>query len=125
EQTGTLEEKDFNKLFSFLHFLLWGFFDLVSRTCSPDTSSSIIEWAMAELLYNPAILRQRWTADRRLEEPDIRRLPYVQAICKETLRKAPLHRELAKMETIPSGTFVARLQTQSSFVSKGLYYAEN
>ncbi|XP_031495421.1 flavonoid 3',5'-hydroxylase 1-like [Nymphaea colorata] len=61
-----------------------------------DTSSSIIEWAMAELLYSPAILRRAQAEmdsvigrERRLEESDIRRLPYFQAICKETFRKHP------------------------------------
>ncbi|PKA46279.1 Flavonoid 3',5'-hydroxylase 1 [Apostasia shenzhenica] len=61
-----------------------------------DTSSIVIEWAMAEMLRNPAILRRaQEEADsvigrnRLLEESDIPNLPYLQAICKEALRKHP------------------------------------
>ncbi|XP_010053037.2 cytochrome P450 76AD1 [Eucalyptus grandis] len=62
-----------------------------------DTSTSSLEWAMAELLHNPEkIARAREELDRvvsgdggTLQEPDITRLPYLQAIVKETLRLHP------------------------------------
>lgn len=51
---------------------------------------------MAEMLHNPAILRRAQAEmdgvigrERRLDESDIRRLPYFQAICKEAFRKHP------------------------------------
>ncbi|XP_028110845.1 flavonoid 3',5'-hydroxylase 2-like [Camellia sinensis] len=65
-------------------------------TAGTDTSSSIIEWALAEMLKNPKILNQAQEEmdrvigrNRRLEESDIPKLPYLQAICKETFRKHP------------------------------------
>uniref|UniRef100_A0A5B7BX08 flavonoid 3',5'-hydroxylase n=1 Tax=Davidia involucrata TaxID=16924 RepID=A0A5B7BX08_DAVIN len=65
-------------------------------TAGTDTSSSIIEWALAEMLKNPSILKQAHAEmdrvigrDRRLKESDIPKLPYLQAICKETFRKHP------------------------------------
>ncbi|OAY75266.1 Flavonoid 3',5'-hydroxylase 1, partial [Ananas comosus] len=61
-----------------------------------DTSSSTIEWAIAEMLLNPAILKQAQAEmdrvigrTRRLEESDIPNLPYLRAICKEAFRKHP------------------------------------
>ncbi|XP_043722163.1 flavonoid 3',5'-hydroxylase 2-like [Telopea speciosissima] len=61
-----------------------------------DTSSSIIEWALAEMMKNPSILEKAHAEmdevigrNRRLEESDISKLPYLQAICKETFRKHP------------------------------------
>ncbi|KAL4602653.1 hypothetical protein ACB092_10G069000 [Castanea dentata] len=61
-----------------------------------DTTSATLEWAMAELLHNPEALS---TAKAELEkvigkgnpvqESDIPRLPYLQAIVKETLRLHP------------------------------------
>ncbi|KAH0465702.1 hypothetical protein IEQ34_005805 [Dendrobium chrysotoxum] len=61
-----------------------------------DTSAIVIEWAMAEMLKNPSILqRAQQETDRvigrhrLLDESDIPNLPYLQAICKEALRKHP------------------------------------
>ncbi|XP_042491913.1 flavonoid 3',5'-hydroxylase 2-like [Macadamia integrifolia] len=61
-----------------------------------DTTSSIIEWALAEMMKNPTILQKAHVEmdavvgrNRRLKESDIAKLPYLQAICKETLRKHP------------------------------------
>ncbi|GAU32788.1 hypothetical protein TSUD_152360 [Trifolium subterraneum] len=61
-----------------------------------DTSSSIIEWALAEMLRNPHILlRAQKEIDqvvgkgRMLVESDLQKLPYLQAICKETYRLHP------------------------------------
>ncbi|GLT81770.1 hypothetical protein SLE2022_002040 [Rubroshorea leprosula] len=65
-------------------------------TAGTDTSSSVIEWAMAEMLLNPNILKRAHDEmdqvigrNRRLEESDIPKLSYLQAICKETFRKHP------------------------------------
>ncbi|XP_029122865.2 flavonoid 3',5'-hydroxylase [Elaeis guineensis] len=59
-----------------------------------DTSSLTVEWAFAELLTNPSILQRAQREmdevigrERRLQESDIPKLPYLQAICKEVLRK--------------------------------------
>lgn len=61
-----------------------------------DTSAIVIEWAMAEMLKNPTILRRAQEETDRvigrhrlLDESDIPNLPYLQAICKEALRKHP------------------------------------
>nr|BAF49320.1 flavonoid 3',5'-hydroxylase [Lobelia erinus] len=68
--------------------------DLV--TAGTDTSLSIIEWALAEMMNKPSILKRAQEEmdqvvgrNRRLEESDIPRLPYLGAICKETFRKHP------------------------------------
>ncbi|CAK7330665.1 unnamed protein product [Dovyalis caffra] len=65
-------------------------------TAGTDTSSSIIEWGLAEMLKNPRILKRAQDEmdqviglNRRLQESDIPKLPYLQAICKEAFRKHP------------------------------------
>ncbi|XP_038694708.1 flavonoid 3',5'-hydroxylase 1-like [Tripterygium wilfordii] len=62
-----------------------------------DTSSSTIEWSLAEMMKNPSILKKVHEEmdrvigrDRRLQESDIPKLQYLQAICKETFRKHPI-----------------------------------
>ncbi|KAF0929988.1 hypothetical protein E2562_027180 [Oryza meyeriana var. granulata] len=61
-----------------------------------DTSSSTVEWAMAELLQNPLPmakvcdeLRQVVGSRKRIEESEIGQLPYLQAVIKETFRLHP------------------------------------
>ncbi|XP_021844510.1 geraniol 8-hydroxylase [Spinacia oleracea] len=61
-----------------------------------DTTSSTLEWAMAELLHNPdklkkvkAELYENIGQGNLVEEPDISRLPYLQAVIKETFRLHP------------------------------------
>lgn len=61
-----------------------------------DTTSGTLEWAMAELLHNPdkmakarAELEQIPDKMNPIQESDIQRLPYLQAIVKETLRLHP------------------------------------
>ncbi|KAJ3681016.1 hypothetical protein LUZ60_015505 [Juncus effusus] len=65
-------------------------------TAGSDTSSSSIEWAIAEILQDPSIAKRAQAEmdqvigrNRRLEESDIPNLPYLKAICKETFRKHP------------------------------------
>ncbi|KAJ0259171.1 hypothetical protein HA466_0055600 [Hirschfeldia incana] len=61
-----------------------------------DTTSSTVEWAMAELLSNPETMAKAQAEIGRMigqnglvQEPDISELPYVQAVVKETLRMHP------------------------------------
>ncbi|KAM4087574.1 hypothetical protein ACB094_07G004600 [Castanea mollissima] len=62
-----------------------------------DTSATVLEWAMSELIKQPHLIkkateeldrvigRERW-----VEEKDIPQLPYIDAIMKETMRKHPV-----------------------------------
>ncbi|KAB1218857.1 Cytochrome P450 76C4 [Morella rubra] len=61
-----------------------------------DTTTSTVEWAMAELLRDPAkMAKAREEAEEVLgnvglvQESDILKLPYLQAVVKETLRLHP------------------------------------
>ncbi|XP_047320719.1 cytochrome P450 76T24-like [Impatiens glandulifera] len=61
-----------------------------------DTVSTMVEWAMTELLRNPDKLKKaqgelRAFAGNKLiiEESDISKLPYIQSVVKETLRLHP------------------------------------
>ncbi|XP_019195214.1 PREDICTED: geraniol 8-hydroxylase-like [Ipomoea nil] len=61
-----------------------------------DTSSSTLEWAMAELLRNPktmekvqAELEDVIGRGKPIHEADVNRLPYLQCILKETFRMHP------------------------------------
>lgn len=61
-----------------------------------DTTSSTMEWVMAELLHNPitmakvqAEVRRVIGMDKSVQESDITNLPYLQAVVKETLRLHP------------------------------------
>nr|GMD49781.1 geraniol 8-hydroxylase-like [Ipomoea batatas] len=61
-----------------------------------DTSSSTLEWAMAELLKNPKVMAkaQAELADvigkgKSIQESDVTRLPYLQCVVKETYRMHP------------------------------------
>ncbi|KDP29244.1 hypothetical protein JCGZ_16633 [Jatropha curcas] len=65
-------------------------------TAGTDTTTSTLEWAMAELLHNPETLkkvqeelRSKISASKKLEEKDIENLPYLKAVIKETLRLHP------------------------------------
>ncbi|KAI3760589.1 hypothetical protein L1987_50986 [Smallanthus sonchifolius] len=62
-----------------------------------DTSSITIEWALAELINHPNMMKkavdeidQVVGKNRLLQESDIRNLPYLQAIVKESLRLHPV-----------------------------------
>eukprot|EP00253_Pinus_taeda_P003497 PITA_03497 len=61
-----------------------------------ETTSSTVEWAIAEALHNPQIMKKIQAEleevlgkDGRVEERDIDRLPYLHAVVKETLRLHP------------------------------------
>ncbi|XP_030469288.2 geraniol 8-hydroxylase-like [Syzygium oleosum] len=88
-----------------------------------DTTSSSVEWAMAELLHRPeklskaqAELHQVIGKGNLVDESDAARLPYLQAIVKETFRMHPAvplllpRKSGADLEvggyTIPEGTQV-------------------
>lgn len=65
-------------------------------TAGTDTTTSTLEWAMAELLHNPKTLqkvqaevRSKIKANKKVEEKDIENLPYLKAVIKETLRLHP------------------------------------
>ncbi|KAA0037925.1 geraniol 8-hydroxylase-like [Cucumis melo var. makuwa] len=71
---------------------------LVLFVAGSDTTSSTLQWAMAELLRNPDKLAKAQAEIRKLvleknrivEEADIPRLPYLQAVVKETFRLHPV-----------------------------------
>ncbi|KAM3286278.1 geraniol 8-hydroxylase [Capsicum chacoense] len=61
-----------------------------------DTSSNVMEWAMAELLKAPEIMKKAQAElsevigeGKAIEEDDVVRLPYLQCIIKETYRLHP------------------------------------
>ncbi|KAJ3682615.1 hypothetical protein LUZ60_015188 [Juncus effusus] len=61
-----------------------------------DTSSSTVEWAMAELLNDPISMKKARDElssvigpKREMEESDINELPFLKAVVKETLRLHP------------------------------------
>ncbi|XP_050374762.1 geraniol 8-hydroxylase-like [Argentina anserina] len=62
-----------------------------------DTTSVTLEWAMAELLHDPKTLSkaqeeldQMIGKEKPIDESDVAKLPYLQAIIKETLRLHPV-----------------------------------
>nr|AYV65219.1 flavonoid 3'-hydroxylase [Rosa hybrid cultivar] len=65
-------------------------------TAGTDTSSSTVEWAIAELIRHPHMLARAQKElddfvghDRLVTESDIPNLPYLQAVIKETFRLHP------------------------------------
>ncbi|KAK1289446.1 Cytochrome P450 78A11 [Acorus calamus] len=62
-----------------------------------DTTALLTEWAMAELVFNPDVQKKLQkeiesvvgAADRDITDADVARMPYLQAVIKETLRAHP------------------------------------
>ncbi|KAI4303478.1 hypothetical protein MLD38_039101 [Melastoma candidum] len=84
------EKTEAMQVFHIKHFFL----DLF--IAGTDTTSSTVEWAMAELLHNPEKLARSQDELHRIvgngkpiEESDFCRLPYLNAIVKETFRLHP------------------------------------
>ncbi|KAA8520547.1 hypothetical protein F0562_014803 [Nyssa sinensis] len=72
------------------------FLKLIDLQAGTDTTSSTLEWAMTELLKNPETmakaqneLKEVIGKDGVVQESDISRLPYLQAVVKETFRLHP------------------------------------
>ncbi|XP_022159808.1 geraniol 8-hydroxylase-like [Momordica charantia] len=70
---------------------------LVLFVAGSDTTSATLQWAMAELLRNPeklakakAEIRQVLGKKKAVEEADIPKLPYLQAVVKEAFRMHPV-----------------------------------
>ncbi|PHU05565.1 Cytochrome P450 76A1 [Capsicum chinense] len=78
-----------------------------------ETTSSIIEWALTELLRHPEAMDKVKTEisrvvgpKRKFEESDIDNLPYMQAVIKESLRLHPPLPFLIPRETIQDTKFM-------------------
>lgn len=60
-----------------------------------DTTATAVEWGIAELIANPKIQNKlhdeikQLVGDRKVDESDIEKLPYLQAVVKELLRRHP------------------------------------
>ncbi|KAL5541020.1 hypothetical protein UlMin_042593 [Ulmus minor] len=85
EESGELNRTQINQLI------------MVLFVAGTDTTAATFQWAMAELLRNPEILSKARAELEQIigrgnpvEESDIARLPYLQAIVKETLRLHPV-----------------------------------
>ncbi|KDP26153.1 hypothetical protein JCGZ_22834 [Jatropha curcas] len=78
-----------------------------------ETTSSTMEWVMAELFSNPEALRKVKDEldavvgeNRKVEESDIDKLPYLQAVIKETVRLHPVIPLLIPRNTIEDTNFM-------------------
>ncbi|XP_057438244.1 phenylacetaldehyde oxime monooxygenase CYP71AN24-like isoform X2 [Lotus japonicus] len=74
-----------------------------------DTSSTTLEWAMAELVKNPATMKKVQEEVRRvvgsksrIEDSDVNQMEYMKCVVKETLRLHPAAPLLVPRETISS-----------------------
>lgn len=60
-----------------------------------DTTATAIEWGIAQLIVNPNVQSKLYeeirsvVGDRRVDEKDLERMSYLQALVKELLRKHP------------------------------------
>ncbi|KAM7515665.1 hypothetical protein LguiA_005248 [Lonicera macranthoides] len=74
-----------------------------------DTSSATVVWAMTELMKNPSLMKKAQEELRKLigekgrvDEDDLQKLPYLEAVVKETLRFHPAAPLLVPRETMQS-----------------------
>ncbi|KAK9290073.1 hypothetical protein L1049_008237 [Liquidambar formosana] len=81
-----------------------------------ETTSSTIEWSMAELLRSPEAMRkakeeldQVVGPNRKVEESDMDKLPYLRAVVKETLRLHPAAPLLLPRNAIEDTNFMGYL----------------
>lgn len=60
-----------------------------------DTTATAVEWAIARMIENPSIQSKLYeeiksvVGDRKVDEKDIEKMPYLNAVVKELLRKHP------------------------------------
>ncbi|KAM1048975.1 hypothetical protein ACFX2C_028125 [Malus domestica] len=60
-----------------------------------DTTATALEWGIAQLIANPDIQEKLYSeikasvGDRKVDEKDVEKMPYLQAVVKELLRKHP------------------------------------
>ncbi|XP_004496181.1 cytochrome P450 77A3-like [Cicer arietinum] len=60
-----------------------------------DTTATAVEWGIAQLIDNPEIQAKLYqeinaiVGDKKVEEKDVEKMPYLQAVVKELLRKHP------------------------------------
>ncbi|ONI21753.1 hypothetical protein PRUPE_2G086300 [Prunus persica] len=60
-----------------------------------DTTATAIEWGIAQLIDNPEVQEKLYrevkasVGDRKVDEKDVDKMPYLQAVVKELLRKHP------------------------------------
>uniref|UniRef100_A0A0D9X9K9 Cytochrome P450 n=1 Tax=Leersia perrieri TaxID=77586 RepID=A0A0D9X9K9_9ORYZ len=83
-------------------------FDLFAA--GTDTIAITIEWAMAELLRNPSIMtkvkaemNEILGSKKTIEENDIEKLPYLQAVVKEAMRLHPVAPILLPHQAVEDG----------------------
>ncbi|KAL3645128.1 hypothetical protein CASFOL_010308 [Castilleja foliolosa] len=69
-------------------------FDLFAA--GTETSSTVLDWAMAELMRNPRVMakvqaeiREAFKGNKKIEESNVRTLKYLNCVIKETLRLHP------------------------------------
>eukprot|EP00253_Pinus_taeda_P032394 PITA_32394 len=89
-----------------------------------DTTSATVEWAMAELIRKPTLLKKAQEEldevvgrEKRMEESDIAKFPYLQAVVKEVLRlhpAAPLIIPRRADNSVEIGGYVVPENTQVS-----------
>ncbi|TQD82449.1 hypothetical protein C1H46_031965 [Malus baccata] len=60
-----------------------------------DTTATALEWGIAQLITNPNVQEKLYqevkasVGDRKVDEKDVEKMPYLQAVVKELLRKHP------------------------------------
>lgn len=89
-----------------------------------DTIVTTVEWAMAELMLHPAVMKQAQdelntavSTNRTVQESDIAKLPYLQAIVKEAFRLHPaVALSLPRLSTGASSILGFHLPAQTELI---------